>query len=195
MGKNQENIQEDTYSKILTIPNVLSFLRLCLIPIIIWLYCVKKNYLGSTVILLLSGLTDVLDGFIARRFHMISSLGKALDPVADKLTQVAMIFCLLTNFPYMWIPLILLIVKETFAGVIGLLIIKKTGDVYGAEWHGKITTGMIYAMILVHFIWHDIPSNISLVFIVSCVIVMVCSCAIYSVRNYKILNKTEEIEE
>ena len=85
--------QEENLNRIITVPNLLSFFRLCLIPVIIWSYCVKKNPLLAGEILLLSGLTDLADGYIARRFHMISNLGKILDPVADKLTQAAMLIC------------------------------------------------------------------------------------------------------
>ena len=88
-------------NKILTIPNLLSLFRLCLIPVFMWLYCVEKNYLWTGIILIISGLTDTVDGFVARHFNMISDLGKILDPVADKLTQAAMLFCLLTRFPLM----------------------------------------------------------------------------------------------
>ena len=79
--------QEENLNRIITVPNLLSFFRLCLIPVIIWSYCVKKNPLLAGEILLLSGLTDLADGYIARRFHRISNLGKILDPVADKLTR------------------------------------------------------------------------------------------------------------
>ena len=86
--------QKENLNRIITVPNLLSFFRLCLIPVIIWSYCVKKNPLLAGEILLLSGLTDLADGYIARRFHRISNLGKILDPVADKLTQAAMLICL-----------------------------------------------------------------------------------------------------
>ena len=84
---------DSTKNKILTIPNLLSLFRLCLIPVFMWLYCVEKNYLWTGIILIISGLTDTVDGFVARHFNMISDLGKILDPVADKLTQAAMLFC------------------------------------------------------------------------------------------------------
>ena len=93
---------EDVINKrIFTIPNLLSVFRLVLIPIFVWTYCVRRGYLVTAGILLLSGLTDIADGFIARRFHMVSALGMALDPIADKLTQAAMLFCLVTRFPLM----------------------------------------------------------------------------------------------
>ena len=89
-----EGSQKEHLNRIITVPNLLSFFRFCLIPVIIWSYCVKKNPLLAGEILLLSGLTDLADGYIARRFHRISNLGKILDPVADKLTQAAMLICL-----------------------------------------------------------------------------------------------------
>ena len=97
---------KDKYKhKIITIPNVLSFFRLLLIPVIVWLYIVKKDPLWTTGILVLSGVTDVVDGIIARKCNMISDFGKAFDPVADKLTQIAMLFCLVSRFKWMLLPL------------------------------------------------------------------------------------------
>ena len=119
-------------NKILTLPNILSFFRLCLIPLIVWQYVGKRNYLMALYLLALSGLTDIADGIIARSFNMISDFGKAFDPVADKLTQIAMLFCLVTRFRMMWLPLILLIIKELFAGVTGLMMVRK-GIVIGAD--------------------------------------------------------------
>ena len=116
---------DSTKNKILTIPNLLSLFRLCLIPVFMWLYCVEKNYLWTGIILIISGLTDTVDGFVARHFNMISDLGKILDPVADKLTQAAMLFCLLTRFPLMIVPLGLMVFKEFFMGVTGLLLFRR----------------------------------------------------------------------
>lgn len=177
----------DTQSKILTIPNILSFFRLCLIPVIMWLYCVEENYLWAGIILILSGITDTVDGFVARHFHMTSDLGKMLDPVADKLTQAAMLFCLLTRFPLMILPLALMIVKETFMGVTGLLVIRKTGRVFGADWHGKVTTWLLYAMMILHVFWFNIPVTVSRVLIGACVIMMVLSLVLYGRHNLKAL--------
>ena len=139
--------------KIITIPNILSFFRLCLIPVIIWLYTVEKNDAAAGAVLILSGATDVADGFIARHFHMISDLGKVLDPIADKLTQAAMLFSLCTRFPLMVLPLALMVLKEAFMGITGLLIIRRTGSVFGADWHAKAATVLLYAAILYKFIW------------------------------------------
>ena len=107
-------------NKIITIPNILSFFRICLIPVLVWLYCFKDDYLLTVIIFILSGITDVVDGFIARRFDMISDFGKAFDPVADKLTQITMLFCLVTRFELLLIPLVILIIKEVLAAIMNM---------------------------------------------------------------------------
>ena len=125
-------MEEKYKHKMITIPNLLSLFRLLLIPVVVWLYTVKHDPLWTCVILVLSGITDVVDGIIARKCHMVSDLGKALDPVADKLTQIAMLFCLVTRFVWMLLPLCVMIVKELAAGILGLVVIRKTGKVDGA---------------------------------------------------------------
>ena len=192
---NSQNTKEgntgSSQSRILTIPNLLSFLRLCLIPVFMWLYCVEKNYLWTGIILILSGLTDTVDGIIARKFNMISDLGKVLDPIADKLTQTAMLFCLLTRFPLMIAPLALMVVKEFFMGVTGLLVIRKTGEVFGADWHGKVNTWLLYAMMILHVFWYNIPDTVSRVLIGICVVMMLISLVLYGRHNLKALKETE----
>lgn len=191
---NSQNTKEgntgSSQSKILTIPNLLSFFRLCLIPVFMWLYCVEKNYLWTGIILIISGLTDTVDGIIARKFNMISDLGKVLDPIADKVTQAAMLFCLLTRFPLMIAPLALMVVKEFFMGVTGLLVIQKTGKVFGADWHGKVNTWLLYAMMILHVFWYNIPDIVSKVLIGICVVMMLISLVLYGRHNLKALRET-----
>ena len=171
-------------NQVLTIPNFLSLLRLLMIPLFVRLY-MKEQYGGTAAVLILSGLTDVVDGFIARRYGQVSDIGKALDPVADKLTQAAMLLCLLKRHPMMIVPFVLLVVKEVFAGVSGLIVIKRTGLVPGAEWHGKVTTLMLYSMMILHVVWQDIPRWTSNVLNGSCIIMMVVSLALYARRNIR----------
>ena len=182
-------MKQITRKQIFTIPNFLSFLRLCMIPLIIWLYCSQNNYALTAVVLVLSGVTDTIDGFIARRFNMVTDLGKALDPIADKLTQASVMFCLLTRFQMMLVPLLLLIFKEVCNGIMSLFVIKKTGKVCGADWHGKVCTWLLYAMMFVHIVWFDISREWTTALIGICVIMMTLSFALYMVRNYKMLTK------
>lgn len=191
MGK-QEVHQEENLNKIVTIPNLLSFFRLLLIPVLIWSYCVKKDYSGTGWILLLSGATDIADGFIARRFRMISNLGKVLDPIADKLTQATMLFCLFTRFPHMIVPLVLMAVKELYMAISGCMVIRKTGKVSGADWHGKIVTVLLYGMVIVHIIWSNVTVMASDMMIGACTVMMAVSFVLYFKQHRETLKEHQE---
>ena len=180
---------EETYrsNKVFTLPNILSMVRIALIPLIVWLYHFRDEHLLAAGVLVISGITDVVDGFIARRFHMASSLGKALDPIADKLTQTIMLICLLFRFPLMNLPLGLMVVKELVSGIWRLIIIRWTKEVKGAEWHGKAATVLLYAMMLLHILWPAIPTGISAGCILLCSAMMLLSFALYSRENYRMM--------
>lgn len=179
---------QDKYKKkIITIPNLLSLLRLLLIPVIVWLYLGKEDHLAATAVLVLSGLTDIIDGIIARKFNMVSDFGKAFDPIADKLTQLAVLFCLVTRFPGMLLPLILLLIKEITAGLLSLMVIRKTGNVYGAVWHGKVTTVLLYGTMIVHLLWYRIPALLSGILIGACTAMILLSAILYGRKNIRIM--------
>ena len=131
--------------KIITIPNILSVVRIFIIPFIAIEYF-KGHYLLTAALLLLSGLTDVVDGFIARRFNMISDVGKVLDPIADKLTQVAVVVCLTVKHPELLPLVIVLTVKELLMLIGALAMINRTSVTPYARWWGKMATAVLYAM-------------------------------------------------
>ena len=186
--------QQDDKKKIITIPNLLSFFRLCLIPVIIWFYCVRGEPVWTAAVLTLSGITDIVDGYIARKFSMVSDLGKILDPVADKLTQICVLFCLLTHYPHIVFPLVLLVVKEIFAAISGILVIRKTGKVFGADWHGKATTVTLYALMVTHLLWYQIPDDISFILTGICVGIMLMSFLLYAIRNICLIRQGKHKE-
>ena len=189
------NSENKTENKIVTIPNLLSLFRLILIPVIIWLYWFRKDYFPAGVLLIISGLTDLADGYIARHFNAVSNIGKILDPIADKLTQAAMLFCLVTRFPLMAAPFGFLVIKEVFIGTTGLLMIRKTGKVVGADFHGKVATTLLYAMMILHIFWIDIPSAVSAVSILICLVSMAFTLLTYGSRNMRVLQGQEKLDE
>lgn len=132
----------------LSIPNILSYFRIVLIPIFIWRFITATepaHYYIAAFIIFLSGLTDFLDGQIARRYRQVTEFGKALDPIADKLTQAGIIFCLMLKIKWMFLLVILFVVKELFMGIASLVIIrKKRRKLDGAKWFGKICTAVFY---------------------------------------------------
>ena len=174
----------DKYKKkIITIPNILSFFRLCLIPVIIWFY-LGDEYLLAGIFVIISGITDIVDGYIARTFHMISDVGKVLDPIADKATQGVVMILLATSFPLMLIPIIITIIKEAFMGISGYLIIKKRNIVLGANWYGKLATVLISTMMALHLFWHNINPTLSLITIIISSIAIILALVLYAIRNF-----------
>lgn len=170
--------------RILTVPNVLSIFRISLIPVFV--ACYSQGWVAATALLLgLSGLTDVVDGWYARRFRAVSDVGKVLDPIADKLTQAAMLVMLSARHPKMLLPLALLVMKELTAAAMGYLVIRHTGAVPSAVWHGKLTTVLLYAMLITHAVWEDIPSAASNTMLAACLAMMFYSMGSYAFANIR----------
>lgn len=145
--------------EILTIPNLLSVVRLLLIPLIVWLYVAKEQPFAAVAVIVLSGLTDILDGYIARHWDMVSDFGKILDPIADKLTQFALILCLTERYPTIGYLLALFVLKEIVMAVSGFLVIRKKDSVNSSQWFGKITTALLYATAVLLFLFPGIPQT------------------------------------
>lgn len=179
----------DKRRRALTIPNLLSAFRILLVPVMAALYCGAGNYPLTAGVLLLSGATDVADGYIARRFHMVSDLGKVLDPVADKLTQAVALGCLLTRFSAIWWLLAVLVVKEAVMAAMGIFVIRRTGTVYSASWHGKLATCILYGVILTHIVWYSIPQRISGLLALAGAAGILLSLALYTLENIRRVRK------
>ena len=159
--------------EIFTIPNILSIVRLALIPVYLWLYCKKQEYGWAAGIVVLSGVTDILDGFIARRWNMVSDLGKVLDPAADKLTQLALIVSLAVRYHIIWHLLGLFILKELTMGILGLLVVVKTKVVPSARWFGKACTAVLEGCMGIMILFPRLPLGVveALVLVSGCMLV------------------------
>ena len=128
------------------IPNILTMLRFVLIPFILYFLSID-NYILTFVFLTLSGITDVLDGFIARKFNFITDFGKLIDPLADKATQLLTLGALvLKNIIPLWI-LGLLVLKE-FIMIAGASFLYGKELVVSSKWYGKLATVLIYVAIV-----------------------------------------------
>lgn len=171
--------------KLLTIPNLLSCLRLALIPFLVRPWLVGRNPHLTVLLLLISAATDIADGFIARHFDMISNLGKLLDPLADKLTQGAMLICLTGRFPLMLLPFALMVVKEAVCAGTALAAIGRTGEVRSSGWHGKLSTALLDAMLIAHVLRPEIPARLSRCSILLCAAAIVLSGVLYGVCNLR----------
>lgn len=172
-----------TRKEIVTVPNLLSVVRLLLIPLCVYTYIGRQDYRLTALLVVLSALTDIVDGWIARHFHQTSDLGKALDPFADKLTQIVILFCLAIRYPYLLGLGILLCIKELCSAVASIVAVKRTGEVRGARWHGKITTVAMYTTIMLHLLWVDIPKVSSYFLVGVCLALMLLSFILYMTEH------------
>lgn len=143
---------KDWKTEIATIPNLLSLIRLLMIPVYVTIYLNATetwHYYMAAAILALSCLTDMADGIIARRFNMITKLGKLLDPIADKATQFALILCLASRYWLMILMVLVFLAKEIFQLVAVGVNLRKGKMLDGALMSGKVcTTVMFTTMIL-----------------------------------------------
>ena len=138
---------KDWKKEIFTIPNLLSLIRLVMIPFYMMIYLNATEvyeFITAAAIMTSSCITDLLDGMIARRFHMVSTLGKILDPLADKVTQLALTLCLSLRYPMLHPMLGFFLVKELFQLIMGYLYLRKGKMLPGALMAGKICTAILF---------------------------------------------------
>ncbi len=169
-----------------SIPNILCYIRLLLIPIFVIKYIRAQEpveYVQVAIIIFASGITDFLDGFIARSFNMITDFGKLIDPVADKLTQAALIFVLVVKIKWMFLLLILFVVIQLFMLGAGLVMLKKGKRLNGSKWFGKVSTAVFYAVMLVLVAMPKLKQSIVNVLMLICGVFLALSFALY-VREY-----------
>ena len=129
------------------LPNILTILRFLFIPTIIY-FIFAGNYILGFVFFTISGITDILDGCIARKFNLISNFGKLMDPLADKLTQISVLASLvIVNIILVWI-LVIVVLKELIM-VIGASFLYGKDVVVYSKWYGKLATVLFYLAIVI----------------------------------------------
>ena len=128
------------------IPNILTIFRFILIPFII-VNLIYNNYIAAFVIFTISGLTDILDGFIARKYNFITNFGKLIDPLADKCTQILTLGTMaFKDIIPMWI-IIVVIAKEVIM-IAGASFLYGKELVVSSRWYGKLATVLFYIAIV-----------------------------------------------
>lgn len=168
--------------QIVSIPNLLGYFRILLLPLIVWRYVTADTiaeFHTAAAIIGISGITDFLDGFIARKFHMVTNLGKIVDPVADKLTQAAIVLALSFRFTWLIPVVVLFVVKEGFMGIMGIILLKKGTMLDGAKWFGKVSTAVLYVVMFVLILMPNISLNIANTFITICGGLLLMSLVMY----------------
>lgn len=186
--------------QIFNIPNSLSIIRIIIIPFFI--LCFLNNQLtAAAVLLVISGLSDSVDGFFARKFNQITNLGKILDPLADKMTLAAVVVCMWIKYgeKVKGLPVLfsILILKELLLGAGGLIFFKKINAAVGSMWYGKATTFVFYVvmtlLVLVDVLKIEFSGKEHLYFysILFVVLLTVFSFIKYCLYAFKLYNKSK----
>ena len=165
--------------EIFSIPNIMGYIRILLIPVFCYFYIAKQQYLLAAGIVLVSSLTDLFDGVIARKFNMVTELGKALDPIADKMTHGALALCLAFRYPLMWAMIGLMLIKEGYMAIMGLIFLRKGKMLDGAMWFGKLCTATLFVGLLVLFLFPYLPAVVANGLIAFMMAVMVFTLCMY----------------
>jgi len=168
------------------IPNILTIIRFILIPFI-YISVLSKHFLTALIIFTISALTDVLDGYIARKYNYITDIGKLIDPLADKLTQIALLLSLtlLGILPSWWIFGVVLI-KELVLVISASVLYSKKDVVVYSKWYGKLATTLFYLAIVVSLIINQfnisIPFRIDLYLYYLAILATVFALIMYSIK-------------
>lgn len=191
-------IIKDWKKDILTIPNVLSLFRLILIPVYVSIYLNATemvHYFIAAAILAVSCLTDLIDGKIARHFNMISTVGKILDPIADKATQFTLIVCLAIRHPVLWFIVCLFVLKEGFQLIAGFLTLRKGRMLTGALLSGKICTTVLFLSLIVLVLLPELSEDIVGIVAIVDAIFMLIAFADYIRTYYKNTPMIQQLED
>lgn len=172
------------------IPNILCYLRIIMVPLFLNIYFTAQSpedYYLATLVVMVSGFTDFLDGQIARKCNMITDLGRFIDPIADKLMQLAMLVALTLKIKYMYILVIYLIIKEVVTSLTGFCIM----NIYhkrlnGAKWYGKVCTAVLYLSMLILVAFPGINPLVQNIMLVVCAAALTLSFFMY-MRLYVIM--------
>ena len=182
--------------KLRYIPNIISLIRIILVGIFAYVFLTfyPSGIIASAVIFIISGITDVVDGIIARHFGWISSVGKMLDPIADKLMQCTVLLCLsLKNVTPWWI-FAFFIVKEGMMAAGALLLFRRRHEVYGSKVFGKFATVLFYTVIASIIICGDHMGKLGVnILCIATAIAAVVALVLYSFSYLK--NKKQEPSE
>ena len=182
----------DSRKRVFTIPNIISIVRVFLvIPFAI--FFLRGDYITAAVIILLSGISDMFDGMIARKLNQISDLGLILDPFADKLTLAAAIVCVSVKIPELFPVTVILISKEFLMLIGGCYLVKNHIKIPPSKWYGKMATIIFYisTFVLVYLkAFHEYENMILTAVLVSVTTISMLTALILYIRLFLSMVKT-----
>ena len=179
----------------MNIPNILSLLRLVLVPCfaVIYMSSMKNAGIYAGIVFLAAALTDVVDGYLARRWQQITKFGRILDPLADKLLQLTALACLMLKGVVPWPLCAIFLGKELLMILGGMFMVNRLDDVIPSNLYGKVVSFLISATICAAIFFHEaagkvVPNLFPALFAVETVLALI-ALVIYFIRHIRCLKK------
>lgn len=170
------------------VPNLLCYVRILFVPLFIYLFLSGYHW-QSALVVIAASITDVLDGYIARHFNLITDWGKFIDPVADKLMQFSMLVVTIFKVKWVLILVITFAIKEIVLLVVGLYIYHKDYNLNGANWAGKLCTVVLDTVMLIFIAFPTPPEPLAISLVALVIVFMLISFVVY-LTEYKKLYDT-----
>jgi len=172
----------------MNLPNALSLFRLCLVPVFAGAFFSgsPNAHLWAAGVYALAFVTDIADGYIARKFDMITKLGRILDPLADKLMTFTVIICVCLDAVIPVWAVVVFFCKEALMGVGGLALYRRTHDMPPSNWLGKASTGVFF-VVLAALVLFPIPRPWSTVLITLALAITIAALIRYALAFRQIM--------
>ena len=181
--------------ELFSIPNMMGYFRLALVPIYLLVFYNAMHggpYWPIYLVIVVSGLTDFFDGKIARKFDMVTDLGKMLDPIADKITIGAIIISLAYKYRIIIPVIILYIIKEGYMAIMGMIQLKRGMKIEGAMWYGKVCTFGTYVVMLAMLAFPKLPYQWVIGLVVLEIVLMLFTLVMYFGYHYRLLKQSNK---
>lgn len=182
-----------------SLPNILSIFRICLVPVFVAAFILDDNDIRywAISVFVIANLSDILDGYIARKYNALSPLGKILDPLGDKLITFAALICIATSRPVITWAVCVFFIKEALMGIGGLLIRKRAKvELPGANWLGKTATVTFFLVCAALLIFNEtnIPDFAAVIMASAAIILMLAAFARYLYTFITIMKSRPQAE-
>lgn len=178
--------------ELFSIPNLMGYFRILMLPVFLMWYHqadTPREFGAAFALLAVIFLSDALDGFVARKFNMVTSFGKILDPVADKLVQGTLALAVSFRHSWMKVFLAIFLIKEVYMGAMGMYLLRAKHSLNGARWYGKLCTAVADSGILILLFLPKLPADISNIMILCMIGVELFTIGMYLKFHFGILRE------
>lgn len=177
----------------MNIPNIISLVRVALVPVFVFVFFsdTPDAHRNAGLIFILASATDALDGFIARKFNMITRLGRILDPLADKLMTFAALICITIVGIVPAFVIAIFFAKELLMAIGALLMYKRIDDVLPSNMLGKVATVTFFIFCVILMIF-EVPRPVSTLMMTAALLLTLLALIIYTVRFFKTVKKKDK---